>query len=329
MAETKITVDQYFEGDKTPEEMAEALRRLADSEGVLIVRNTEDSEEGFEQYDPDSMMEAIKGVGGTEKSESTAEMGNGETQFTAVLVVVITYADTDMQETDFTTYNVISDYIKLLKNTYPKPNGIVDVVGAKAGPGKNPREWQWLSQSDFFAALREGKENAEAFSERTDFFGYNQIHIIGHGWPTKGMVFRPEPGEEDEGDAGESEGGAAFSIDDVEAGGSSDVPLRFDGKVVILGCFTDVEGLYHWFKQNLEEGRGGGLSALEGAKTEEKEKVKRVHGVTEYGMVGYWTYPDGRKVPIWEWYEETRQIADFLGIELDPYKVLKAEEAGY
>ncbi len=293
--------------------MAEAFRRLAEGQLVFVPQAQTDFETEPPPFDMESWEEQLGGVKEvTESSPKPPEAAPEIPEYTTVLVIVITYADTDISKNFEGT---VTSYLQLLRETYPKPYGIIDVVGAKAGSKEIDRElWPWLSQSEFLDALSAARAKAAANKEIAGFEGYKHIHIIGHGTEADGLYFKTDTGAD-----------VGFVATDVGDSVRALVPVTPGGKVFLMGCDSDEGPLKEWLVGGLEVEEPGlpTYAGPEGEGVAAPATVTRVRGVEGYFGVGTW---NGE--PVWEGHPSTRMVADALNIVLEEEKVKHFEAIG-
>jgi hypothetical protein len=156
-----------------------------------------------------------------------------------VLVVVVTRRTTLEKPPDTFTH-VVSRYITLLEGSYPE--GRIVVTGVPEGD-----EETWLTQEEFVAAVRKGTDrlhvvylDTRSFTYVQNFpesYGYDQIHIVGHGNPDEGLLF----GEFD-----------TFEKGAVGLGSAGDMfALKPEGKLVVAACYAEDGSMGEWLNETI------------------------------------------------------------------------------
>ena len=195
----------------------------------------------------------------------------------AILVFIVSNKFTEQGE-DFE--DTIEGYLDLLEGKYPK--GKIEVAGVALGT--KPREE--MSQDDVFSQLRamRGKITG-GVGETTGFWGYDQIHILGHGKVGDGLRFK---------------GPKYFNEDLLEGATARDtLPLKPDGKVVIGACCADGGGLAGWLRATLDKADA------------EYSRVHPVKGIFATAEEETW-YGSGEYVLKWGAHPSTKEIENFL-----------------
>lgn len=195
----------------------------------------------------------------------------------AILVFIVSNKFTEQGE-DFE--DTIEGYLDLLEGKYAK--GKIEVAGVALGT--KPREE--MSQEAVFSQLRgmRGKITG-GVGESTGFWGYDQIHILGHGRPGYGLRFK---------------GPKYFNEDLLEGATAKDtLPLKPDGKVVIGACGADGGGLAGWLRATLDKAG---------------EEYSRVHAVGGIFNVKEEETPPGSGDYVLKWHllPCTKEIEKFL-----------------
>jgi|GEM_PF-5290087 len=145
-----------------------------------------------------------------------------------ILVVIVSDTATDPG----TSYgHTVRLYRDLLKNKYPE--AIVETTGCTL---RNLRE-EWLTQGEFESYIRSAYESAKGKYE--PFLGFDQVHIVGHGVPDKGLLFRT-------GVKTGTDVSVAGPFDETKAGNISQSfqwPIKPGALVVLIGCEVYKGGL--------------------------------------------------------------------------------------
>jgi hypothetical protein len=173
----------------------------------------------------------------------------------------------------------IREYLQLLEGKYPK--GKIEVAGVALGT--KPRET--LSQNDAFSQLRamRGKITG-GVGESTGFWGYDQVHILGHGDVGRGLLFK---------------GGKAFDPDLFGYAARDAVPLKAGGKVVIAACYGSGGELAGWLRTTLDKAEA------------ERSRVHAVEGY--FATASEETIPGSKKYELkWSAHPSTKDIEIFL-----------------
>ncbi len=270
---------------------------------------------------PEEESEVIDEEEGLEEEEAEVEGEEEE------VVEDETEVEEETEESEREVFgDVIDRYITLIESTYPE--GIIEKYGVQPG---DPEE-KWLTQNEFFNAVSNGKWRLASlktlkrgyekyFDLHPEAYGYDQIHILGHGGPLTGLLFARETGL----------GWASFA-ETEDMGNASDIfPLNPAGKVIIAVCQAKYGTMEKWMGENLHHYRDEydtlpGLReeppSAEDVEREAKERVLAVAG--DFGV----TYTDKEHKPKgWEWHYGTRQVARFLGIEMNMEEVSEAIRA--
>ena len=156
-----------------------------------------------------------------------------------VLGVVVT-RQTTIEKPPDTFAHVVSRYITLLEGSYPE--GRIVVTGVPEGD-----EETWLTQEEFVAAVRKGTDrlhvvylDTRSFTYVQNFpesYGYDQIHIIGHGNPDEGLLFR-EFETFEKGAVGLGRAGDLFA-------------LKPEGKLVVAVCYAKDGSMGEWLNETI------------------------------------------------------------------------------
>ena len=155
-----------------------------------------------------------------------------------VLVVVVT-RQTTIEKPPDTFAHVVGRYITLLEGSYPE--GRIVVTGVPEGD-----EETWLTQEEFVAAVRKGTDrlhvvylDTRSFTYVQNFpesYGYDQIHIVGHGDPKDGLLFKD--GYFLEGAPGLGNAGDLF-------------PLKPNGRLVVAACYAKDGAMGEWLNETI------------------------------------------------------------------------------
>jgi hypothetical protein len=195
----------------------------------------------------------------------------------AILVFIVSNKLTEKGE-DFE--DTIRGYLQLLEDKYPK--GKIEVAGVALGT----KPLEEMSQEAVFSQLRamRGKITG-GVGESTGFWGYDQIHILGHGKPGDGLRFK---------------GPKYFNEDLLEGGTAKDtLPLKPNGKVVIGACYASGGGLAGWLRATLDKAG---------------DEYSRVHAVGGIFNVKEEETPPGSGDYVLKWHllPCTKEIENFL-----------------
>jgi hypothetical protein len=174
----------------------------------------------------------------------------------------------------------IKQYLQLLEGKYSK--GKIEVAGVALGT--EPLEE--MSQDAVFSELRamRGKITG-GVGESTGFWGYDQIHILGHGKAGQGLRFK---------------GLKYFNEDLLEGGTAKDtLPLKPGGKVVIGACYASGGELAGWLSATLDKADA------------EYSNVYAVDGY--FATASEETYPGSNEYELkWNAHPSTKDIEIFL-----------------
>ena len=194
----------------------------------------------------------------------------------AILVFIVSNGFNERGE-DFEI--TIKEYLQLIEGKYPK--GKIEVAGVALGT--EPREL--MSQDDVFSQLRamRGKITGGA-GETTGFWGYDQVHILGHGDVGRGLLFK---------------GFKPFDPDLFGYKARDAVPLKAGGKVVIAACYGSGGGLAGWLSATLDKADA---------------EYSRVHAVKgDFATAAEETIPGSNEYELkWSAHASTKDIEIFL-----------------
>lgn len=300
MGRVAVRIEYKFVGKRSPEAVAEAFRELARLQQKRGTgRETADSYPGLPR---DVSINAAAGAVDT--------VSKPKQQPPVLLGIVTDYSTT----TSGNWGRAARVYRDLLQKTYGEEN--VFTAGVTLEDGIE----DWLTQEEFFRRIdlkyREVVETKRAKGEM--FFGFSQVHIIGHGVKNKGILFKyNEP----------------FNSDLIDPSITSTRLLHLNpaGKVIIAVCQAKYGTMEKWIGANLHHYRDEydtlpGLReeppSAEDIEREAKERVLAVAGDFGVTYTGKEHKPKG-----WEWHYGTRQVARFLGIEMNMDEVSEAIRA--
>jgi hypothetical protein len=212
-----------------------------------------------------------------EERRQEKERYKGLAEAEVAILVFIVSNGFNKQGEDFET--TIKEYLQLLESKYPK--GRIEVAGVALGT--EPRET--LSQEGAFSQLRamRGKITG-GVGESTGFWGYGQVHILGHGDVGRGLLFK---------------GGKAFDPDLFGYAARDAVPLKAGGKVVIGACYGSGGELAGWLSATLDKADA---------------KYSNVHAVKgDFATAAEETYLGSNEYePKWSAHPSTKDIEIFL-----------------
>jgi hypothetical protein len=309
MKAVRLTVKQSFVGRRSPEAMAEAFRQLTYIQQEL-------PEERYEYARTEENAQISNGnaqgqyLASNTPGYSGGEAGISRTQWAPVILLAI-IADAD-SPTSKGWATGVRWYRDLLGSTYGEKN--VYTAGAEL----NNRKQEWLTQEDFFEAIAERAKEVRAIKESEGgiFFGFDQVHIIGHGTEETGPLFKHD---------------TPFKKPDEGITSVKLLCLNAKGKIIIATCGGNKGDMEGWMRDNLRPsedeipryGRKGPELTPDELEKEKDERVCAVEGdFTITGRVG--GPPKG-----WEWDPSLRQIANFLGIPLNQEYVDASKAEGY
>ncbi len=298
MGRVAVRIEYKFVGKRSPEAVAEAFRELARLQ----------QERGKGRETADNYPGLPRDVNINPAAGAVDTVSKPEYQ-PPVLLGIVTDATTTTSGNWGRTARLYRD---LLRETYGEEN--VFTAGVTLEDGIE----DWLTQEEFFRRIdekyREVVEIKRAKGEL--FFGFSQVHIIGHGVKNKGILFKnDEP----------------FNSDLIDPSITSTRLLHLNpaGKVIIAVCQAKYGTMEKWIGGNLHHYRDEydtlpGLreepASAEDIEREAKERVRAVAG--DFGVRERDDKPKG-----WEWHYGTRQIARFLGIEMNMDEVSEAIRA--
>ncbi len=212
-----------------------------------------------------------------EERRQEKERYKGLAEAEVAILVFIVSNGFNIQGEDFEI--TIKEYLQLLEGKYPK--GKIEVAGVALGT--EPRET--LSQEDAFSQLRamRGKITG-GVGESTGFWGYDQVHILGHGDVGRGLLFK---------------GFKQFDPYLLGYTARDAVPLKAGGKVVIAACYGSGGELAGWLRTTLDKADA---------------ERSRVHAVKGYfATASDETYPGSNKYELkWSADPSTKDIEIFL-----------------
>lgn len=192
-----------------------------------------------------------------------------------LLVVVVNDTNTDSSP----RWNEdLQRYIRLLADTYGAAN--VEVKGADVFDDEDGP----LTEEEFIVTLKDEKDRRILTRDPQGRKFYSQIHIVGHGDATMGLIFKDRRPfvRQKEVDAGRTAAGISPLIERA-------------GKVVVAACHAARGQLPPWLRETLGEGR-----------------VHAVEGDFYIPWLGDYSIPEG-----WHSHPSLRGIADFLGIDYE------------
>jgi hypothetical protein len=157
-----------------------------------------------------------------------------------ILIVVVTRRTT-LEKPPDTFAHVVSRYITLLEGSYPE--GRIVVTGVPDGD-----EETWLTQEEFVVAARKGTDrlhvvylDTRSFTYVQTFpesYGYDQIHIIGHGNPKEGLLFDERRFPFNKGASGLGTAAYLFA-------------LKPEGKLVVAACYAKDGTMGEWLNETI------------------------------------------------------------------------------